>query len=52
MMLDSEDGSGSLDQSVVIFSRNSESGVEGGRVSSICASVVISRVLVALETDG
>ncbi|KAL4123362.1 hypothetical protein QTP88_015558 [Uroleucon formosanum] len=40
-----DEGSDSLDQSIVIFSRNSKSGVEGGRVSSICTSVVISRVL-------
>jgi hypothetical protein len=49
---DDEEGSDSFDQSIVFFSINSKSGVEGGKVSSICTSVVISRVLVALKADG
>jgi hypothetical protein len=44
------EGSGSLDQSEIFFPRSSNSG--GGRVSSICASVVIFRELIALESDS
>ena len=48
LILIDEGGSGSLDRSEVFFSGKYKSG--GVRVSSICVSVVISIVLVALES--
>lgn len=47
-----EERSVSLDQSVEACSRSSKSGVEGGRVSSICTSVVVSRMLIILESES
>ncbi|XP_008181084.1 zinc finger MYM-type protein 1-like [Acyrthosiphon pisum] len=45
-----EENSGSLVHSEIVFPRSSESS--GGRVSSISTSAVISRMLVALESDN